>query len=628
MNFNVQNKNSNNLSSIRLRVLIFVSLFITLILVSRVIYLITIDPEKFMGRQNILTDTRRGDIYDRNGVLLAVSDELYSIYAHPDKIAQEEKRTYADKLSLVLDIPVNEILAKLEQTSSFVWIKRQVPYDKYIIIEDMQLSFIDAAKEFKRSYPSGKTASHILGFCNIDQIGLEGIESRYDQILSRQGSVLNETYLDTNNIVLTIDSFIQLQAEKALKNHAEINNPRTGALILMDGLNGEILAMSGFPDFNPNTYSQYNQSTFRNPAIFYQYEPGSVQKLFTMAAILDKNPSVINMKFYCGGQYEANGITVKCTGNHGEVDIGGILKYSCNTGTLSAMEYLSSENLFNYFEKMDFGIKTGIELPGEQQGIFRSFDQWSGRSRYAIPIGQEMSVNALQIVKAATIFLNNGQLLKPQIIKTVFTTDGRIVLENRREVIRQVISKSTAEMVLNSMQFATQSGGIETQLKVNNINFLAKSGTAQIFDSTTNRYSTTEVTSSLIAFFPAENPRYIVYGYLDRPKGETYWGGIIIGRMIKEFIENISGYLPIETYNTFIINQNSLVSETNNIEPLTGFPFIMPDIKGMTPSDVLYLFSAVNTNIVLKGQGSTVNNQNPAPGIVVNSPITIEVSLR
>ncbi len=614
-------------SSNRLRFTILIVFIISILLSIRIIYLISADPSEYIGKQSDKLSSIRGDIYDRNGVLLAVSDELFSIYAHPKEIKSDFKNDYSIKLSQILSQTHQEIFNKLNSQAKFVWLARQVSYETYILIKQLNLKHIGIEKEYKRIYPNENTASHILGFCNIDQKGLEGLEKSYDSILLKESSILTDINIDTNNIVLTIDSFIQMQAEKALKRHMLINNADTGTLIIMDGTNGEILAMAGSPDFNPNTYNLFKQSDFRNPAIFNQYEPGSVQKIFSLAAVVDINPHIMQNSFYCDGEYEKNGTKVKCTGNHGWVGIGEILKYSCNDGTLQALESITSEQIFQYLYDMDFGKKTGLDLIGEQTGVFRDIKRWSARSRFAIPIGQELSVNAMQIAKASTIFLNNGNMLQPIIIKGVFTSDGKPVLHNKRTVIRNIIKPETAGYILRSMQFTTQSGGTDTHLKVEGINFLAKSGTAQIFDVRNNKYSTSEVTSSLITFFPANSPKYIVYGFLEKPKGQTYWGGIIVASMISEFITNISSYIPVETENSYEIN-NKLMYTNKQINQIEDYPFTMPDLKGLSTSEVLFIFSKVRNNIIINGQSGTVYNQSISTGAVVKEKMNIEISIK
>ena len=379
-----------------------------------------------------------------------------------------------------------------------------------------------------------------MDFANIDNNGAEGIEKSLDNILKDKNSNKensNNKYDGLSNIKLTIDSFIQAVAEDTLKNSVITENAESGTLILLDGKSGEILSMANYPDYDPNFYSSYNQRSFRNSAIFNQYEPGSVFKVFVMASLMDAGLLTKNDYFVCKGFVELNGIKVKDTGIHGPVNVAGIFKYSCNVGTLEASNKIDEKSFYNYLKLFGFGESTGIPLPGEQMGLLRDLKFWSKRSMLAIPIGQEISVNALQIVKASTVFVNDGIMVEPMIVKSILDENEKTIKNYETKEIRRVIKKGISKDIIKAMESATDEiGGSARLLKIEGINFAAKSGTAEIYDQKLKKYSDTQVTSSLLTIFPADNPRYIAYivfhnVYHDK-EGRIRWGGII-GQTVK-----------------------------------------------------------------------------------------------
>ncbi|HOJ63777.1 MAG TPA: penicillin-binding protein 2 [Spirochaetota bacterium] len=542
---------------IRLRIIIISSVIISFLIIIRIIYLSTLNPMDFVLYEKNEFNYNRGNIYDKNGKILAISDYFYSIYVNPNEITN--KRDFSDKVSNIIKISKKEIFDKINTNKNFVWIKRFLDEDVYLKLKNENIKGVYFKKEYKRVYPNNRLLSHTLGFTDIDNRGVEGLEKSYNNFLISEPD-LNEKEEKNNglNIYLTIDANIQAVAEYCLKNGVERENADIGTLIFMDGKSGEIIAMASYPDFDPNRFTEHKQEDFRNPAIFNQYEPGSVFKVFTIASLLDMGYVTENDYWVCDGIFEKNGNKIKCTGIHGKINIAGIMKYSCNDATLQASDRMLSKEFYYYLKNFDFGEYTGINLLGEQRGLLRDLNNWSSRSKMAISIGQEISVNALQIVKAATTFINDGIMLEPLLVKSIKDVNSKTIKEFTRKEIRRVIKNGISKIIVDSMIESTATGGSVRRLKIEGIEFAAKSGTAQVFDTKLNRYSEDRVTSSLLVLFPANNPRYIIYTVYHNPKGKIKWGGIICAYLLNDFISNIIGYMDFDLIEKVKINEKDI----------------------------------------------------------------------
>ncbi len=607
----------------RLRIILLLIIIISLGILIRIIYISSLDINEYNILEENKYSIRRGDILDRRGTSLAISDELESVFANPKEVIVKDKA--ASILSDVLNESKAELIKKLNKKINFVWLKRFINPRQADYIRSLNIHGIFLKKEYKRFYPNKKIASHILGFCNIDSIGVEGIEKSMDSYLigDQKNMGNNSSHIKGGSLILTIDSNIQAIADMIISKNVIEQNAKSGSLILIDGLTGEILCISNYPNFDPNFYSNYEQRSFRNFAIFNQYEPGSIVKIFSLSALLDLNLINKSDSFYCNGAYKNGNAIVKCTGVHGTINYDEIIKYSCNAGMLEASERLNGKDLYYYLKLFGFGMHTNIKLPGEQDGILRNIKDWNYRSMLSIPIGQEISVNAMQIIRASTTFVNDGVMIDPYIIKALIDTSNKLTITKRNE-IRRVIRNDVSKKILYAMKTSTDPNGTVKTLQVEGIKFAAKSGTGQIYDNNIKSYSEYDFTSSLLVIFPYDSPRYIAYIIFDRPK-EKIWGGIIGSKVLNEFLFNLTGYMKFENKESFAIPNNK-IKINKKFKKIESLPDSMPDLKGLSAGDIIDIFSNFNLDIRIFGNGLVIN-QEPVTGEMLDKNTKIKIYL-
>jgi len=579
-------------------------------------------------------EVERGSIFDRNGEILAVQTELYSVSAWLPSVSEPAET--ANILSEILQLEKNELLESLvsEEGSRFLYIKRKISTTEANEIQARkdkgELTGVNLIPEFGRNYPGRELASHLLGYTGLDNTGLAGIEYAYNQVLSPSRISDKKDIVRGNHVVLTIDNRVQYVNQKITREVMEKNNADSALMILMDARTGEIISYAAYPDFDPNNYNNYSSQDWMNLPVSGSYEPGSVFKVFSMASVLDLGGAGLEDTFFCDGAYHhelKNGemINIKCLGNHGDLNIEGILVNSCNAGAAYASETVDNYDYYYKLKSFGFGQKTGITLPGETNGILRSPDRWSLRSKQTISFGQEIAVSAIQIVTAATALTNKGILLKPRIVKRIISPEGEIMQSFPREAVREVIKPETAETVLNMMNSVTLKGGGAWRIRVPGLNISAKTGTAQVLDTETGTYSEDVFISSCLAIFPTENPRYIAYLAIKAPRGNSYFGGTIATPEVKRFIQEITPVLGISYGHTEEIHHPGEM-EISLPLPLDPSSATVPDFSGRSKRDIIRYRIDSGKNIMIRGKG-WVQNQNPEPGTEFTESTNIELNL-
>ncbi len=419
-----------------------------------------------------------------------------------------------------------------------------------------------------------------------------------------------------NQVFLTIDIAVQNRMESVADRIVREQQADSVMLLAVDSTSGEILGYVSRPTFDPNTFYRYRPEDRKNRPISFLYEPGSVFKVFTLASMLQAGSITAQDTFTCNGYYELTvndnqTIRIGDLGVHGEVDLENILKFSCNAGAAYASERIPESAFYTLLRQFGFGETTGIELNGEELGLFRRPDQWSVRSKPTIAMGQEISVTALQIVTAATAIANGGVLLKPRIVRKVVSPDGAEIRSFRPEPVRRVISQAVADEILHFMEAPTEPGGTARRARVEGLRIAAKTGTGEVYDPVTGGYSSNKFIASSLAIFPVERPRIILYVVIEHPQGDSYFGGRIAAPVIAELAEYLSGYLGIPREGDIVIPHSGRIEVREpKLPPLTE---TVPDYHGLAKRTLLPLLGRQDLSAHIVGDGWVVR-QDPPPG--------------
>lgn len=573
-------------------------------------------------RQSIaLPEAARGPILDRNGKILAVQTQLYSVSLWRPELEKPEET--ATLLARILSLDEEALVAELNKAEgkNFAWIKRQVsPVESKNIrslLDGGKLKGIKLEPEPGRHYPQKELASHVIGYVGTDNIGLDGIEYSLNDILSP--TLLGEdspTY--GNRVYLTIDINVQFVLEKILRKTWEEYQPDNLLAVVMEAKTGDIAAYVSLPHYDPNHFSSFTDRERRNQMAQMAYEPGSVFKIFSLASFMELGgitPDVtydtsagFNPEYF--QKYDIAPITD--LGNYGVLDLQGVLNHSSNVGTAYASESVSTADFYGMLRNFGFGKSTELPLPGESNGLLKEPEQWSLRSKPTISIGQEVGVSAHQMVTAATVFANGGVLLKPHLIKRIETPEGELIKEYGREPVREVISPETADTMLNMMQGIVDSPvGTTRRARIDDFPISAKSGTAQITNLDTGRYYDDRFTASVLAIFPTDDPELIVYIVLKNPQGDIYYGGTIGSPLIREIALELAPYYGIPLLGNRVYRTSGRIS-VRAAPPLEPGSTI-PDFTGLSKREAMGFFSDGKTGVSLKGEGRVVF-QFPPPG--------------
>ncbi len=548
-------------------VVIFILFFLSLaLLFIRCIYLEILKFDKFSQLARIQQSTavvlepHRGKIFDINKNILATNLSVKSVYAEPHRI--EDFNGTLKALSEILNLEEDFVIERLSQPKFFVWIKRKLSKEEAGTLEKLNLKGIGFLRESERFYPMGNLASHVLGFVNIDNVGLEGIELYYDDYLRgtqgykrivrdarlRELLVLPQLRMpavDGYNLILTIDSVIQNITENALKDGINKFNAKAASAVVMNPYTGEIFAIANFPDFIPNFYAQYPQDSLRNRAICDMFEPGSSFKIVTASAALEEGLVNIADLFYCEkGAYRISNHLLHDHSPHGWLTFKEVIEYSSNIGTVKIAQCLGEKVLYKYVRLYGFGGTTGIDLPGEINGFIRPLPRWSGLSLAAIPIGHEVGVTAMQMGTAISVIANSGYLIRPFMVKRIEDDTGQIIkAANLSYLRRRVISEETSGYMKEILSGVVKIGtGKKAGLK--DFSSAGKTGTAQKIEAD-GTYSHSKYVASFIGFAPVDNPKIAICVVFDEPH-PIYYGGSVAAPVFAQIADATLKYFKVK----------------------------------------------------------------------------------
>ena len=482
---------------------------------------------------------RRGPILDRTRQPLAVSVEHESIYAVPQDVADPLRTTAELGRTLGLDIAARRhLLASLQSGKSFVWVKRKVALEVTQSVRDLQLDGIRFLPETRRYYPQRELAAHVVGFVNLDNEGGGGIEYAFDEVIrgkeekvivqrdAKRRPVGHQVRPSTegHTVVLTLDHAIQHAAETELERAMTETAATAGVVVVMDPRNGEILAMTNRPTFNPNKRLG-GSDRWTNRALVFAYEPGSIFKVITAAAALDQRVVRGDDMIDCGGGFiEISGQRINDHHVYWSLPFREVIARSSNVGVIRVARQLGHKLFEQYVRDFGFGEPTGVELPGESKGIFRENDVRGAYSLASMSFGQGLSVTALQMTAAMGAVASGGYLMKPLIVQRIENPDGEAVEQRIAQRVRRVLQPSTVDSLTEILKGVVRDG-TGRRAAVPGYTVAGKTGTAQMIDPRTGGYSMVDHVASFVGFVPASRPALVILVSLERPRGVYNEGG-------------------------------------------------------------------------------------------------------
>lgn len=537
--------------------------FLLLLIFVRCVYLQIFTHRKYseLAREQqsavLILEPRRGKIFDAKSNILATNLAAASVYAEPHHIQNFNETV--NELCEILNLPQDFVAERLKQRKFFVWIKRKISKEEELVLKKCKINGVGFLRESKRYYPMNNLACHIIGFTDLDNEGLEGIELYYDNYLKgtqgykmilqdallRELSAFSQLYMpacDGYNITLTVDSIIQNITETALYEGMSKFKAKAAFAIVMNPYTGEILSMANLPDFNPNFPSQYPEDNRRNRTVCDIFEPGSVFKIITACAVIEESLVKSEDVFFCEqGAYKINGRVLHDAHPYGWLNFEEVIARSSNIGVVKIAQILGKEALYKYMKLFGFGSVTDVDVPGEINGISKPPSQWSKVSITAIPIGHEVGVTALQMVTAMSVIANGGNLVKPFILSKIEDDEGRLIkAANVSNIKRRVICVKTAKLMKKILKKVVDEGtGKQAALK--DFTTAGKTGTAQKIEAN-GIYSHSKYLASFVGFAPVDNPKIAVCVMFDEPK-PVYYGGSTAAPVFAKIVDAALKYL-------------------------------------------------------------------------------------
>lgn len=502
---------------------------------------------------------RRGCIYDRNGNVLALSIPAFSCHANPKLVKNPEET--AKILASILNLSIEKVLSLITHpTRRFVWIKRKITNEEKESVEKEKLPGIAFTEESKRVYPNKSLAAHIIGFCDMDQRGLEGIEASFQEELSGKDGLqwtlkdgrtkqhrihLPEApYLQASHggdVYLNIDIHQQAIVEQELDNVMKKQEAKGAACVLLDVKTAEVLALASRPTFDPNDYKNVPRENLRNKAISDAFELGSVMKPFVVSAGLAEKKITVDTMIDCGPGYckIIPGRVLHDSHKIGVVPVTEVLKQSSNIGSAKIGMMLGKEKLYQYLTNLGFGKKTDIEISGESIGILKNVQRWTDFSMTSIPMGHEICVTPLQMVTAYVTIAGDGIYRKPSLVRKIQYHDGTILYKDMTDSSHFVFDSSLVKKMCEILR-SVVTDGTAKQANIKDLAIAGKTGTAQKLDSH-GKYVHNKHVATFVGFAPADNPILCTLVMVDEPKHGSY-GGTVSGPVVANILRSCYYY--------------------------------------------------------------------------------------
>ncbi len=485
----------------------------------------------------------RGEILDRNLTPLAVTVGAVDVYANPGQI--DDAAVAAARIAPVLGIKPREMELTLRSEEPFVYVSRQLPEKTARELRDMEIPGIGFIPVPKRFYPAGPIAPQVLGFVDVDNVGIAGLEDEFDVALagtpgtrttelSADGlpiSTAEDTLVEPTpgvNLVSTIDRQLQFQVQAALADAVEANGAIGGTVVVLDPDTGDVYAMASYPWFDPNDFADVDPMRWRNRAVTDSFEPGSVNKIITAAAAIETGAVGLEDRFRVPASMQVGPFTIHDSHAHPPETmlLGDIIEVSSNIGAAMVAERVGSERLADYMERFGYGEQTGIGFPGEASGEMPA--AWDDVIRATASYGQGVAVTPLQMAGVYATIANDGTWVQPRLVRGTVDDEGAI-RESPASETRQVLQPATAAILTRMLASAVEEGtGLEAQ--ITGYQVAGKTGTSRkidVYGNYVQRYM-----ASFVGFLPAGNPEVVIAVSIDEP--DTVYGGVAAAPLFQE----------------------------------------------------------------------------------------------
>jgi len=492
---------------------------------------------------------KRGQILDRNGLMLASSVVAQSIWAIPEDVSRDDPKLR--DLAKLLEMPLSTLRQRLStEDKTFVWIKRQVDQPVAKQIAALGIKGIYQRPEYKRQYPEADAAAHVVGFTNVEDRGQEGIELAFQKRLAgrdgsrrvikdRLGRVVEDVRevvppVDGVDLQLSIDSKIQFFAFQKLREAIDTHKARAGSVIVLDTQTGEVLALANYPSYNPNRRQNLSGEQLRNRILTDSFEPGSTMKPFVAALALDKGLVRPDSRIATApGRMTIGGATIRDAKDHGVMSVNEVIQKSSNVGTVKMAMQMPARDLWETYAQAGFGQKPVVPFPGAVSGRLRPYKTWRPIEHATMSYGYGVSASLFQLAQAYTVFARDGELIPLTMIKTDEPVAGV-----------RVFSRESAVAVRRMLHMATEQGGTATRAQTMGYSVGGKTGTARKQEG--RGYADRKYRSFFVGLAPIEAPRIVVAVMIDEPRGTSYYGGIVAAPVFSETVQHTLRILGVQ----------------------------------------------------------------------------------
>lgn len=618
------------------------------VIAGRLIQIQILDASKYQSiakkqyEQTFVLPAVRGNMFDRNNNVLA-SNSMFVSFAADPKVAGDNADDIAAQFSSAFGKQRSFYLSKLHSVNAsgapkrFVWLERRVPADVSKRLESYKLGGVVAMDEAKRLYHYDDVAGTLIGFTDVDNKGISGLEFEFDEYLrGKDGSVVMQRDglgrartsvdypriepRDGNSLVLTIDLAYQSIVEEELKRGVAVNKASAGLAVMLNPKTGEILALANFPGLNPNNLNSYDVNVSRNRVVTDVFEPGSVFKVVTASAAYENGLVTPEKKFYAErGKYvvaigkRGKTRTISDTHPYEWLTFQEAIELSSNIVMAKLSPTIGPERLYLQARNFGFGIPSGVDLPGEVRGRLKKPNEWSGTTLQTMAYGYEVAVTPMQIACAYAAVANKGVLMRPYIITRIQDGAGDILREEKPQMIRRVISEQTAALLTQAFEGVVERGTAK-ETRIQGVRIAGKTGTSRKVIE--GHYGSGSYTGSFVGFFPVEDPQVVCLVMLDNPRGGSYYGGSTSGPVFRAIAERI-----INTTGRF----------TKKPQPKEPAPpdnsISVPDVRTLQAVIASRLLESHGLKTQTIGTGDIVVRQVPEPGKRIEKDDVVQLVL-